>query len=266
MKETLDHAIRIARLAGATIKKMREEHAFTEQLKYGLELLTSADIASNDLIISEIRKAYPSHHIISEESTNDRYAIDEPTWIIDPIDGTVSYANGHYQACVSIAYAERGEVVIGVVYCPFVDELFHAVKGSGSFLNGTPIHVKEVTQLSECLVATGFPYVRDNVPELTTYIARILPHIRDLRRLGSAALDYCWVACGRLQAYYEGSLSPWDMAAGRLIAIEAGAAVGHYDHNSKADDLPENILGRHVVAASPGVYAQLVNTLEGHKA
>ncbi len=263
MTETLDHAIRIAKLAGATIKQMREEHAFTEQLKYGLELLTSADIASNDLIISEIRKAYPTHHIISEESPNDSFSIDEPTWIIDPIDGTVSYANGHYHACVSIAYAERGQVVIGVVYCPFVDELFHAVKAAGSFLNGKPIHVKEVTQLSECLVATGFPYVRDNVPELTTYIARILPHIRDLRRLGSAALDYCWVACGRLQAYYEGSLSPWDMAAGRLIAIEAGATVGHYDYKRNPEDLPEDILGRHIIAASPGVYAQLVHTLEG---
>ncbi|MBS1617808.1 MAG: inositol monophosphatase [Bacteroidetes bacterium] len=262
MTETLDHAIHIATLAGATIKKMREEHTFTEQLKYGLELLTSADIASNDLIISEIRKAYPTHHIISEESPNDSFSIDEPTWIIDPIDGTVSYANGHYHACVSIAYAEHGQVVIGVVYCPFVDELFHAVKGCGSFLNGKPIHVKEVTQLSECLVATGFPYVRDNVPELTSYIARILPHIRDLRRLGSAALDYCWVACGRLQAYYEGSLSPWDMAAGRLIAIEAGATVGHYDYESKPDDLPEDILGIKVLTTSPGVFDLLLATLE----
>lgn len=261
MKDILENAVRIARLAGAKIKEIREENSFTEQLKYGVELLTSADIASNDLILEQLTQVYPSHRIISEESPNDGFDIDEPTWIIDPIDGTVSYANGHYQCCISIAFAQNGRVQVGVVYNPFLEELFHAVAGEGAFLNNTLIKVKPVSNVRECLVATGFPYQKDNIPAITAYLTRLLPHIRDVRRMGSAALDYCWVACGRLQAYYESSLAPWDMAAGRLIALEAGATVGHYDMGQVNSELAEDINGQHILVSSPGVYDELSRIL-----
>lgn len=261
MKEILENAIRIAQMAGATIKEIREKNGFTEELKFGYELLTSADIASNDLIISEIQKAYPEHHIISEESINESFSIEAPTWIIDPIDGTVGYANGHYQCAISIAYADRGEVQVGVVYNPFLEELFHAAKGEGAFLNHTPIHVKSVSDLSQCVVATGFPHKKENIPHITSFLTRLLPHIRDVRRMGSAALDYCWVACGRVQAYYESSLAPWDMAAGRLIAIEAGAKAGHYDMTEAAITLPGDINGKNILVSSPGIYDKLTQIL-----
>ena len=261
MKEILDFTINIARLAGAKIKALREEKDFTEHIKFGYELVTSADIAANDIIIGEILKAYPGHGIISEESPNKSFAIDAPTWIIDPIDGTVGYANDHYQVSVSIAFAENGHVEVGVVYNPFLDELFYAVKGEGAYLNGQKIHVKEVNDLRQCVVATGFPHKKENIPHILSYLARLLPEIRDVRRMGSAALDLCWVACGRVQAYYEGSLASWDMAAGRLIAKEAGATVGHYAPRTDRD-IAEDIYGSHLLVASPGIYDRMKAILE----
>jgi len=261
MNELLENTIRIAKLAGARIKEMRNAKSFTEQLKYGLELVTSADIAANEIIISEILKAYPGHKIISEESVNDSFSIHEPTWVIDPIDGTVSYANNHYQVGVSIAYAHHGQVELGVVYNPFLDELFYAEKGKGAFLNGEKIHVKEVHALSECLIATGFPYVKDNMAAITVKLTNLLPEIRDVRRLGSAALDMCWVACGRLQGYYEGSLSPWDLAAALLIAKEAGALAGHYQPHPSTG-LAGDLDGKNLMVSSPGVFEKLKEILE----
>ena len=262
MKDILDNAVRIARLAGGVIKTMRNEKSFSEQLKFGYELVTSADMASNDMIISEILKAYPQHKIISEEIPQSDLTINGPTWIIDPIDGTVGYANGHYNVCISIAYADKGEVQVGVVYNPFLDELFYAVKGEGAFLNDAAIHAKDVSNLNECVIATGFPHKKENIAAITSFLTLLLPHIRDVRRNGSAALDYCWVACGRLQGYYEGSLSPWDMAAGRLIAIEAGATAGHYAMDITWS-LPEDMNGYRILVSSPGIFDRMKSVLEG---
>jgi myo-inositol-1(or 4)-monophosphatase len=261
-QDILNHALRMAREAGAAIRELRSKGQVSEQLKFGYELVTSADLASNDLIMQAIRTAYPEHRIISEEIPNESYDISGPTWIIDPIDGTVGYANGHYQVSVSIAFADQGAVQVGVVYNPFLEEMFDAVKGHGARLNGESIQVRPAQQLNECVVATGFPHLKENIPAITAYLTRLLPHIRDIRRMGSAALDLCWVACGRLHAYYEGSLSPWDLAAGRLIAIEAGAQAGHY-HHAPVSSLPEDICGTHVLVASPGIYAQVRRVLEG---
>ena len=259
--EYLSLAIRLAKLAGERIKQMRADNTVSEQLKFGYELVTSADLAANDIIIGEILKAYPSHRIISEESVNDGFDISTPTWIIDPIDGTVGYANHQYQVGVCIAFANGGRVLAGVVYNPFLDELFYAAKGTGAFLNGKPIQVKEVTELNQSVIATGFPHKKDNIPYIVSKLAAILPHIRDVRRMGSAALDACWVACGRVQGYYEGSLNPWDIAAAKLIAVEAGALTGHYaarTHTELADDL----YGHNIIVASPGIYHQMKTILE----
>ncbi len=256
----LQHAIRIARLAGARVKEMRDGGALTENLKGGIELVTNADLAANDIIKSEIRRQFPSHDIYSEEDTDGRtHTLDGPTWIVDPIDGTVNYASGHFMAAVSIAYADAREVRAGVVYNPFLDELFHAEKGAGAYLNDKKIQVKDVADLGECLVATGFPYEKSARAVLARRLASVLPEVRDLRRLGSAALDLCWVACGRLQGYYEGHLHAWDVAAGRLIAKEAGARIGYYVE--PADGLPDDIRCDNLVVSSPKVFDTLKNLL-----
>lgn len=184
-----------------------------------------------------------------------------PTWIIDPIDGTVGYANYHYQVAVSIAYAINYTVRHGVVYNPFLDEIYYASENSGAFLNGNKIMVKNVSELKNCVIGTGFPHKKDNIQEIITRLGRVLPHIRDLRRLGSPALDICWVACGRMQGFYEGELYPWDVAAAKLIAIESGAKVGCYkkEHNHGT---PECVSGNNIVISSPGIFDELKRILE----
>lgn len=261
MEQLLQEVCRIARLAGTEIKELRESGALTEDMKGGVELVTNADLLSNDIIKSEVLKLYPRHTFLSEEDTDRNYDIEKPTWIIDPIDGTVNFANGHQMAAVSIAYAENGAVRAGVVYNPFMDELFYAAENTGAFLNGKPIRVKDVSSLKSCLVATGFPYVRNrgDVRDIFARMERLLLNIRDFRRLGSAALDICWVACGRLHCYYEAHLSPWDVAAARLIAKEAGASIGYF--KPPADALPDDIRCDTLIVSAPKVFEELKNFL-----
>jgi myo-inositol-1(or 4)-monophosphatase len=261
LNQILHETIRIARLAGARVKELRDNDALTLDMKGGVELVTNADIEANEIIKSEILKLWPGHEFISEEDKERNYALEKPTWIIDPIDGTVNFANGHFMSAISIAYAEDREVRAGVVYNPFLDEIFYAAEGSGAFLNGRPIHVGDVTNLKSCLVATGFPYVklREDVHDLFARMERLLPNIGDIRRLGSAALDICWVACGRLQCYYEGHLNAWDVSAARLIAKEAGAAVGYFKEPD--DDLPDSIRSNNLIVSGPKVYEELKRLL-----
>lgn len=253
-------AIRIAKLAGAKIKDLRDTKQFEESLKEGYELVTTADLASHEIIKAELTRVFPEHCLLSEEDSKEREtSIIAPTWIADPIDGTVGYANGQYQVAVSLAYAVEGKVQVGVVYNPFLDELFHATRGGGSFLNDKPIKVKEVFDLRQCVVGTGFPHKRDNIVDILAHLGNILPAVRDIRRLGSPALDVCWVACGRMQGFYEGKLHPWDVAASKLVAVEAGARVGYY--HDKEDNIPDCLNGNHVVVASPGVFDELEKLL-----
>ena len=257
MDKILQETIRIARFAGAAVKRLRDEDALTEDFKGGVELVTNADLIANDIIKSEVLGLFPDHEFLSEEDTGRNTALIKPTWIVDPIDGTVNFAAGHFMSAVSIAYAEDRAVRAAVVYNPFLDELFYAAEGTGAFLNGKPIRVKETTELKRCLVATGFPYVKnaDAVHEIFRRMERLLPNIGDIRRLGSAALDICWVACGRLQCYYEGQLNAWDVAAARLIAREAGAAIGYFI--APEDDLPDDLRSTNLIVSSPGVYEEL---------
>ena len=283
MEKIKHEAIRIAKLAGNKIKDIRENGQYQETLKGGYELVTTADLISNEVIKSEILKLFPNHTIISEEDgDNERICIQNPTWIIDPIDGTVGYANDQYQVAVSIAFAVDNEVQVGVVYNPFLDELFVGMRGSGAYLNNKPIKVKNVTKLEECVIGTGFPHKKDNMQDIISRFGALLPYIRDVRRLGSPALDICWVACGRMQGFYEAKLYPWDVAAAKCIAIEAGAKTGyfHVDNNdaiptstsennavmptstSKNNDaMPEGINGNFVIISSPQVFEEFRNIL-----
>lgn len=247
--------------AGSLIKSEREAGAIQQEYKAQHELVTSADLAADKLIISAIEKTYPEHRIMSEETYTDlELAKDlaEPIWIIDPIDGTVNYAHGHFMVAVSIAFAYQGEVRVGIVYNPFMDECYSAIQGKGSSLNGQPLAVSKQDNLRKSLIATGFPYDKSTVPEIMRRTEKVLMVCQDIRRLGSAALDICWVATGRLDGYFE-SLSPWDFAAARLIALEAGARCGHF--NPIPDDTPACIYNKDILIATPGIYDALDDVL-----
>lgn len=253
-------AIRIAKVAGSKIKQLRENNQFEESLKDGYELVTTADIISSDIIKAEISRSFPEHNLISEEDSGQfSLVIEHPSWIIDPIDGTVGFANGHYQVAVSIAFAVDNKVRFGVVYNPFLDELFYASDGGGAFLNEKRIKVKEINDLRQCVIGTGFPHKRDNIRDVLASLGNILPKVRDIRRLGSPALDICWVACGRMQGFYEGKLYPWDVAAAKLIAIEAGAKTGYYINENK--NIPDCLNGNHIIVSSPGVFDEFQKVL-----
>lgn len=230
LDSAFEFAIALAREAGTLITRERREADLSHAYKGGTELVTNADLAADKLISDAIRARFPGHVIISEESapdTSDVQTLNKPLWIVDPIDGTVNYAHGHLQSAVSIAHVCDGKVVLGVVYNPFVDELFHARRGGGAFLNDKPIQVSGLTELRKALVATGFPYIKENLEPQIARLGAVLHQCADIRRLGSAALDICWVAAGRLDGYYE-NLSLWDFAAARLVALEAGAHCGHF--------------------------------------
>lgn len=261
MEAIRKEAVRIALLAGKKIKELRDRKQFNESIKNGYEFVTTADLISNELIKSEIAKAFPGHQFLSEEERVCGISIQEPTWIVDPIDGTVGYANDHYQVAVSIAFAVDNKVRVGVVYNPFLEELFYAVENLGAFLNDKPINAKAVNSLKQCVIGTGFPHKREDLLEMMAILHRLLSQIRDIRRLGSPALDICWVACGRLQGFYEERLKPWDIAAARLIAIEAGAKAGFY--SSKFDpEIIDCLNGHYFMVSSPGVFDEFRKMLQ----
>lgn len=257
--DILTFAEQIAREAGTLIASLRAE-GLSHQYKNAQELVTNADLAADKLIIERIRERFPEHHLMTEETFNDKAAnrdLQHPVWIVDPIDGTVNYAHGHFMVAVSIAYAIDGEIKVGVVHNPFLDETYTAVLGQGSHVNGERLLVSHKTDLRKALIATGFPYDKSGVPIIIERVQKILMHCQDMRRLGSAAMDICWVARGRLDGYFE-SLSPWDFAAARLIALEAGARCGHF--SPVPAGVPVCIHCDDLLIATPELYDAL-NTL-----
>jgi myo-inositol-1(or 4)-monophosphatase len=198
---------------------------FTVDKKGARDLVTEADRASEKAILDELFWRFPDHSVVAEES-GVREASAECRWIVDPLDGTTNFAHGVGFFAVSIAFAYRNEVVAGVVLNPETGELFTAAKDHGAQLNGTPIKVSDTQALSDSLLATGFPYaVEGRLSPIMDRVSRCVAASRGLRRLGSAALDLCYVACGRFDGFWEEGLQPWDTAAGMLIARQAGARV-----------------------------------------
>lgn len=255
-------AVDIAMRAGEIIQQERRKGELEKQYKSNQELVTNADLKADELITKHIRSVYPDHRILSEESAPDTFNIkdlDQPIWIIDPIDGTVNYAHGHHQVAVSIAYAEAGQVQVGVVHCPFQNETFQAIRGKQSLLNHKPIEVSHKQTLRKALIGTGFPYDKSNLAPLIDRLSAIVNHCQDIRRVGSAAVDICWVAMGRLDGFYE-SLSPWDFAAARLIAEQAGATCGHFSE-VPASQL-EQLYGEDILIATPELYSELKRLLQ----
>ena len=210
--------------AGQMLLKMsRRRHRIT--LKGRVNLVTEADLASEKYIVGTIGRKYPDHSILAEEGAA-RDNDSEFKWIIDPLDGTTNYAHAFPFYCVSIGLEYCGIMVAGAIYDPERDEMFHAVKGAGSFLNRQRIQVSTETRLEKALLATGFPYdIGSSRENNLKYFNRFARLARGVRRAGSAALDLCYLACGRFDGFWELKLHPWDTAAGTVIVQEAGGKV-----------------------------------------
>ena len=198
------------------------------KLKGKANLVTAADLASQKIILNLIKKNFPAHDYIAEENGT-KLSGSDYVWVIDPIDGTTNFAHTLPQCSISIALFYRGTPVLGGVKNPITGETFLARKGKGATLNGKKIHVSATSRLAQSLLVTGFPYDRfSHMPQLLKHLELFLNACHDVRRLGSAALDLCWVAAGRLDGYWEQSLRPWDVAAGTLILQEAGGKVTNF--------------------------------------
>jgi myo-inositol-1(or 4)-monophosphatase len=259
--QALAVAIEAAQRGGAIACSQRSQSCVSISLKAARNLVTTADLASEKAIIETILSHFPDHKILAEESSQNAKPSDfnaGPVWIIDPIDGTTNYAHGHNQVGVSIAYALDGVVQAGAVLAPFQGELFTATRGGGAFRNGAPIACTETALLSDALIATGFPYERSNIENICGRLLRLLRTCRDVRRLGAASLDICWVACGRLDVFYEETLMPWDGAAGCLVAREAGATIGHFPYDSdtqkKTVGYAPELFMDNLIVATPRVF------------
>lgn len=229
----LDKAVELARSAGEKQLSFfrNPELAFQTKLN-SFDVVTEADKASERLIIEGIHSAFPGHSVLAEESGRDGTDDAEWLWIIDPLDGTTNFNQGLPVFSVSIALQHNGVTVVGVVYAPYLGEMFTALKGNGAYLNGKPIHVRRNSDIGSMVVATGMPYDRDRHPDNNLdNISRVCLRVRGTRRMGSAAIDLAYTAAGYYDAYWELNLNIWDVAAGILLVQEAGGVVGSLREN-----------------------------------
>lgn len=226
----------IARQAGALLRKFYEKGVSTEY-KGDVDIVTEADRASEQLIREKLKMAFPAHGVYGEEGTRDQME-SEYRWYVDPLDGTTNFAHGFPAFCVVLGLEHRpaglaadadGEIIAGVVYDPLRNEMFSAERGKGAFLNGRAIHVSKTRTLQESLTATGFPSHKRHASPNIHFYHQITLRSHGVRRAGSAALDLAYVACGRLDGFWEFNLNPWDTSAGVLLVAEAGGTVTRFD-------------------------------------
>lgn len=255
MQLTLSYMENLARQAGMILRAgYNKEH----QVGYKgvIDLVTEVDHQSEKFLLGEVQKDFSDHHIFSEESGIIQGDA-EHVWYIDPLDGTVNYAHHVPIFCVSIAYASRGTLSLGAVYDPMRDELFLAERGKGAYLNGRPLRVSSATELQRSLLVTGFPYNAWNTPQDNfANFVKFGKLTQGVRRLGSAALDLCYVAAGRFDGFWEMSLNPWDVAAGGLMCEEAGASITNIKGEADYISPPQS-----VIACAPGIHARMLEEL-----
>lgn len=224
--------------------------------KGAIDLVTEADIESEKVIIHTIQRAFPDHAVLAEESGLNKGA-SECSWIVDPLDGTTNFTHQLNLFSISIAFALKGDTEVGIVLIPLTGELFTTIKGKGAELNGRPIRVSNSPTVSESLLITGFPYnKREFIDPLMIRFAKCLKASQGIRRLGSAAIDLCFVACGRFDGFWEQNLNPWDTAAGELIAREAGAIVTDFSNN------PFTIDKNEILATNGKIHKEMLSLLE----
>ncbi len=250
MPSYVEVAAGIAREAGALINGFLARRIGFE-LKGEFDLVTEADRSSEALIVGRLRKEFPAHSIVAEEG-GERAGSSEFRWYVDPLDGTTNFAHGFPAFNVSIGLERAGELIAGVIYDPTRDELFSTEKGAGAFLNQSPIHVSKTSRIEASLLATGFPSRKRhlNVNIHFYYQAAMLSH--GVRRAGAAALDLAYVACGRLDGFWEFALNPWDMAAGVLLIREAGGTC------TDMRGAPLDLRGPHILADNTALHPALL--------
>ena len=255
MLPTMEYLEKLARRAGEI---QRAGYSQEHQVGYKgvIDLVTEIDHECEAYLLGEVQRDFPAHHIFAEESGVIQ-GNDDDIWYIDPLDGTVNYAHQVPIFCVSIAYARKGSLAFGAVYDPMRDEMFSAERGKGAYLNGVRLNASATTELQKSLLVTGFPYdtwntAQDNFANFVKFAKMT----QGVRRLGSAALDLCYVGAGRFDGFWELSLKPWDVAAGGLICEEAGAKVTNIVGEPDFISAPQSIL-----AATPGIHAQMLAEL-----
>ena len=250
-------AVRAALQAG-NIQHDRFDKPHQVQHKGAIDLVTEVDIAAEEAILA-ILQTEPSQAAVLAEESHSQYNESPagPVWIVDPLDGTTNYAHGFPWFGASIAYAVDSIPLIGVIYCPMQDELFCACRGYGAWLNSRRIGVSNTRSLNQALVATGFPYdIQEHAEEVLAALQSILLRAQDVRRAGAAALDLAYVACGRLDGFWEINLKPWDTAAGQLLVTEAGGKISDFVANEYSPFLPE------VLATNGFIHTELIAQLQ----
>lgn len=256
MRDALEVAIDAA-LAAGKIQKERSRNVGKVTYKSAINPVTEVDLLCEKEIIGRIKRRFPEHSFLAEESGDTQgLASGKNKWIVDPLDGTVNYAHGFPCYCVSIALERDGEVVLGVIYNPCMDELFVAEKGKGATLNSNPISVSAIGSLKESLLATGFAYdINESKNDNLDHFANFLKQCQAVRRPGSAAMDLCYTAMGRFEGFWELKLHPWDVAAGALIVREAGGRITRFDGS------PFGIYDREILASNGLVHQAMVGVL-----
>ncbi len=260
-------ALRAARAAGEVLRGGFGRCHRYELKSSRVDLVTDYDRRSEEEIVRVIQRAFPDHAILSEERAQAQEQEQEGTgpsssaesefkWIIDPLDGTTNYAHGYPLFAVSIALERAGELLLGVVYNPVLEELFLAVRGRGATLNGRPIRVSQTERLSQALLATGFPYELERVGLNLEFFRRFIYRAQAIRRDGAAAPDLCYVACGRFDGFWELDLKAWDIAAGVLIVKEAGGRVSDFS----GDEL--DLYGNEILASNGLIHEEMVQVLQ----
>lgn len=254
----LEVAIKAARAGGRVIRRYFEKE-FRVDYKGELDLVTQADRESEAAVIRVIKRFYPEHAFLAEESGESQTVSTsnkEKLWIIDPLDGTTNFTHSFPMFCVSIGLEVRGEMILGVVFDPIRLEMFWAEKGGKSYLNGKPIKVSSTSSLNRSLLVTGFAYnlreVRENnLDHFTSFLLKA----QGVRRTGTAALDLCYVASGRFDGFWELNLNPWDTAAGMVIALAAGARLTDFSGS------PFEIYRKQIVASNGSIHQEMINLL-----
>lgn len=259
LTDILKDAELVARSAGDILY---QAYSQPRQIEYkgAVNLVTGADRASEHSIVSALQEAFPDHAVVAEEGSNS----DGPsglTWLIDPLDGTTNFAHGFPVFAVSMALRDAKQVLLGIVYDPMRDECFTAALGHGAMLNGKPIHVSDIPHMAQGLLATGFPYDRQTAEDNnSTAFGVFLRCCQGVRRAGAAALDLAYVACGRLEGYWEMRVQPWDIAAGMLIVREAGGRATSYQGAEQDDRI---LSGGKIVASNGLIHAEMLAVLAG---
>jgi myo-inositol-1(or 4)-monophosphatase len=244
------------RSAGNFIREERKTFSMSRVEYKGLnDMVSYVDKTAERQLVDALSGLLPSSGFITEENTRTTRS-DGYNWVIDPLDGTTNFVHGIPCYCVSVALMHEDKIVLGVVYEVNLDECFYAVKEGGAFLNGKKISVSAITSLKQSLLATGFPY--SDYKRMKPYMEvfdHLMYHTHGLRRLGSAAVDLVYVACGRFEGFYEYGLNAWDVAGGALIVLEAGGKVGDFSGGS------DFVFGKEIIAANPDVYGELLGVV-----